>query len=191
ELPVSRPLALAAASLAGMAAGWPYFRSIISGWSPERSGVTQRYLHLGWQMPWTLVTACGLTALAAWPGVRRALAERRVGALWLVAWTAGMMGFSLVVHLPLSNEVKFVWQVFAPLAILGGVGLPALLAGWRRRLGAPLAGALIAVCFVVPSALMLFGYLADSSAATAPETYRAPGEDALYAWIRTQTPAHA
>src|SRR5204862_7822975 len=112
ELAVSRPLVLAVASLAGMAAGWPYFRSIIGGWSPERSGVTQRYLHLGWEIPWTLITACGLTALAARPGVRRALAERRLGVIWLVAWTAGMLGFSLVVHLPLDNEVKFVWQVF-------------------------------------------------------------------------------
>jgi len=191
EVPVSRPVALAAASLAGMAAGWPYFRSIIGGWSPERSGVTQHYLQLGWEMPWTLVTACGLTALAAWPGVRRALAERHVGALWLVAWTAGMLGFSLVVHLPLSNESKFVWQVFAPLAVLGGAGLPALLAGWRRRLGGPIASALIAVCFVVPSALLLHGFVADRPGAEAPEIHRAPGEDSLYAWVRTRTPPRA
>ena len=191
ELPVSRPVALVVASLAGMAGGWPYFRSIISGWSPERSGVTQRYFHLGWEMPWTLATACGLTALAAWPGVRRALAERRVGAIWLLAWIAGMLGFGLVIHLPLDNEVKFVWQVFAPLAVLAGVGFPALLAAWRRRLGAALAGVLAAICFVVPSALLLFGYIVDPAAATSAVTYRAPGEDSLYAWIRTQTPVDA
>jgi hypothetical protein len=191
ELPASRAWALAAASLAGMTAGWPYFRSIISGWSPERSGVTQRYFHLGWEMPWTLVTACGIAALAAWPGIRRALAERRVAALWLLAWTAGMLGFALIIHLPLDNEVKFVWQVFAPLAILGGLGFPALLASWRRRLGAPVATALIAVCFVAPSAMLFCGYVMDPAAAYAPVTHRAPGEDSLYAWIRTRTPASA
>jgi hypothetical protein len=191
ELPASRPLTLGAAMLLGMAAAWPYFRSIFIGWTPERSGVSQRFLQLGWQMPWTFVTACGLTAVAAWPGVRRALAERRVGAIWLVAFTAAMLGFSLVVHLPLENETKFVWQVFAPLAVLGGVGFPALLAGWRQRLGAPLSGALIAMCFVVPSGLMFHGYVADPSAASAKETYRAPGEDSLHAWIRTQTPVSA
>jgi len=142
-------------------------------------------------MPWTLLTACGLTALAAWPGVRRGLAERRLAAAWLVAWTAGMLGFALVVHLPLSNEMKFVWQVFAPLAVLGGAGLPALLAGWRRRLGALVADALIAACFIAPSALLFHGYVADRSMADAPEMRRAPGEDSLYAWVRTRTPPRA
>jgi len=190
-MPASRPLALALASLAGLAAAWPYFRSIFSGWSPERLGVGNHYLHFGWQMPWTLLTACGLTALAAWPGVRRVLGERQVAATWLVAWTAGMVGFALVVHLPLDNETKFVWQVFAPLAVLGGAGLPALLSAWRRRLGKPVAGALIAFCFVLPAALLLRGYLADRSGAFAPETHRAPGEDSLYAWVRARTPVSA
>ena len=191
DLPPSRPLALALASLVGLAAAWPYFHSIFSGWSPERLGVENHYLHIGWQMPWTLFTSCGLTAVAAWPGVRRALAERRVAATWLVAWTAGMVGFALVVHLPLDNETKFVWQVFAPLAVLGGAGLPALLTGWRRRLGTPLAGALVACCFALPSVLLLGGYLADRSFAIAPETQRAPGEDSLYAWVRARTPVGA
>jgi hypothetical protein len=191
DLPVARPLALAGALLAGLAVTWPYFRSIFSGWSAERSGVAFHYLQLSWEMPWTLLTACGITALAAWPGVRRALAERRVAAIWLVAWTSAMLGYSLVVHLPLSNELKYVWEVFAPLAVLGGAGLPALLAGWRRRLGAPIGTALIVICFVAPSALLLRGYVTDPSAAQAAETYRAPGEEPLYAWIRTRTPVDA
>jgi len=191
DLPVVRPVALAIASLVGLAAAYPYFHSIFSGWSPERSGVTQHYLKLVWVMPWSLVTACGITALAAWPGARRALAERRVGAIWLIVWTAGMIAFALVVQLPLGNEAKFIWQVFAPLGVLGGIGFPALLAGWRRWLGTPVATALIAFCFVLPSALMLNGFVVDPLGKVAKETRRLPGEEPLYAWIRTQTPPRA
>ena len=187
----SRPLLLAGALVAGLAATWPYFRSIASGWDPSRSGVTHRYLQLDWPMPWTLVTACGLTAIVAWAGIRRVIAERRVAGLWLLAWTAGMLGFALVVHLPESNESKFVWQVFAPLALLGGAGLPALLAAWSRRLGRFGAAALTTFVFVLPSALLWRGFLLDPSGATAPETQRDPGEPPLYAWVREATPARA
>src|SRR5262249_30439756 len=144
-LPPSRAVALALANLAGLAATAPYLRSITRGWSPEHSGQSLRFLGFGWQMPWTLLTACGLTAWAAAPAIRRAFAERRITAVWLVAWTVAMIGFALVVHLPEFNELKFVWQVFAPLAILGGAGLPALLDAWRRRLGPAFASLLAAV----------------------------------------------
>lgn len=185
-----RALALAAALLAGLAASWPYFRSISSGWDPSRSGVTHHFLHLDWRMPWTLLTACGVTALVAWPGLRRVRDERRLAGAWLVVWAAGMLGFALVVHLPEGNESKFVWQVFVPLAILGGAGLPSLLAAWRRR-GRAVALALTLFVFVLPSALLFGGFLADRTGATAPETQREPGEPALYAWVRQATPATA
>ena len=189
--PASRPLLLAAAMLAGLAATWPYFRSIVSGWDATQTGVEHRYLHLDWHMPWTLATACGLVAFAAWPGVRRLLAERQAPGAWLACWTLGMIVFALLVHLPENNEFKFVWQVFAPLALLGGWGLPALLAAWRRRLGRPLATAGIALAFVLPALLLQFGFLVDRSGATAPETLRRPGEPALYAWVREHTPVNA
>ncbi len=189
--PPSRPLVLAAALLAGLAATWNYFHSIMSGWDQGRSGVQLHYLQLDWRMPWTLVTACGVTFVAAWPGARRALAEHRVAALFVVCWTAGMTAFASVVHLPGSNESKFVWQVFAPLALLGGAGLPALMTRMRRRLGTPLAATLGALAFVYPAVMFQYGYLSDRSGATGPELLRAPGERELYAWVRDHTPVDA
>jgi hypothetical protein len=190
-IPPARALALAAAGLAGLAAAWPYFRSISGGWTPERAGFAHRYLQVDWPMPWTLLTACGLTVVVAWPGIRRVLAEQRVAGLWLAAWTLGMAGFAIVVHLPEGNESKFVWQVFAPLAILGGAAFPGVLAAWRARLGRFAAAALVVFLFVLPSALLFRGFLLDRSAATAPETRRRPGESALYRWVRHATPASA
>jgi hypothetical protein len=189
--PASRPLLLAAALLAGLAATWPYFHSISIGWDPAHMGVRHQFLQFTWAMPWTLVTACGLAALAAWPGVRRAIADRATAGVWLACWILGMTLFAVLVHLPQNNEFKFVWQVFAPLALFGGAGLPALLAAWRRRLGRAGATALVAVAFVLPSALLQFSFLVDPSGATAPETLRAPGEPALYAWVRANTPVNA
>ena len=187
----ARQGALAVALGAGLLVTLPYFRSIVTGWEAEHSGVAHRYLELGWRMPWTLLTACGVAAAAAWPGLKRAWTERRRAALWLAVWTLGMTAFACVVHLPQNNEHKFVWQVFAPLALLGGAGFPALLAGVRRRLGAPLAAALLAIAFLLPSALFLVGYAADPAGASAPETRRGPGERELYAWVRTHTPTDA
>ena len=187
----ARPLALAGALLVGLALTLPYFRSIASGWDPARSGVTHQYLRLDWPMPWTLATACAVTAIAAWPAIRRVVRERRAAGLWLVAWTAGMLGFALIVHLPENNESKFVWPVFAPLALLGGAQLPAWLAAWRRRFGGFGAALLAGFLFVLPAALLWRGFLSDRSGETAAETHREPGEEALYAWIRTATPARA
>jgi hypothetical protein len=189
--PRARPLWLAAASLAGLAVTWPYFHSIASGWDAGLSGAERRHLHFDWHMPWTLATACGLVACAAWPAVRRVIAERHRAGVWLACWMLGMTAIALLVHLPGNNEFKFVWQVFAPLAILGGAGLPAMLAAWRVRLGRPLATACIAFAFVLPAALLQFGFLLDPSGATAPETHREPGEPELYAWVREHTPVNA
>ena len=186
-----RALAFAAASSAGLAVTLPYFLGILRGWQPERSGIRHEYLRMDWPMPWTLLTACGVTLWIAWPSLRRVFAERRVEGMWLALWTAGMAAFALVVHLPEWNESKFVWQVFAPLAILGGASLPGAWAVWRARLGRPAATGLALFLFVLPSALFLRGYLADPRNRSAVETHPEPGERELHAWLREHTPSDA
>src|SRR5207248_8644193 len=123
---------------------------------------------MDWRMPWTHVTACAVTAVAAWPGTRRVLADRAPAGTWLVFWLGGMTAFRTIVTLPENNEFKFVWQVFAPLAILGSYGMPSLLAAGRRRLGDVASFALAAVVFVLPALLLEFAFLVDPSGATAP-----------------------
>ena len=118
--PASRPLALAAALAAGLAVAMPYFRSIMRGWDAGRSGVQQHFLHLDVFMPWTLATACGVTLWLAWPALVRIVRERTPAGAWLACWLLGMTAFALLVQLPEHNEFKFVWMVFAPLAVIGG-----------------------------------------------------------------------
>jgi hypothetical protein len=60
----------------------------------------------------------------------------------------------------------------------------------RRRLGTPLATALLVLAFVLPSLLLQRGYLSDRPG-DAPELARAPGESALSTWVREHTPATA
>lgn len=185
------PAAFAAATLAGFAPTLPYFRSLITGWSPEHSGLHLHYLKVSWQMPWTLVTACGVAAACAWVGTRRAVEERRAAPALLALWAVCMTAFALVVHLPGNNETKFVFLVFAALALLGGPVFPDALAAARRRLPGAAFTTLFAGAFVVPTVLFLVGYLADPAARTAPALHPAPGEAALYAWIRERTDPRA
>ena len=189
--PASRPLALAAALAAGLAVAMPYFRSIMRGWDAGRSGVQQHFLHLDVFMPWTLATACGVTLWLAWPALVRIVRERTPAGAWLACWLLGMTAFALLVQLPEHNEFKFVWMVFAPLAVIGGDSAAAQLTHLQRRLGPTLAGVLLFVAFVLPSLLLLRGFLVDPAAADAPEVVRAPGDAACYAWVRTATPRDA
>ena len=186
-----RALGFAAASALGLALTLPYFLGILRGWQPERSGLRHSYFRLDWPMPWTLLTACGVTLLVAWPALRRVFAERRTAGMWLALWTAGMTLFALVIHLPEWNESKFTWQVFAPLAILGGASAPAAWSAARARLGPVLAAGLAVVLFVLPAALFLRGYLLDPRHHTAVETHPEPGERELHAWLRLHTPTNA
>src|SRR5262249_61184464 len=122
----------------------------------------------------------------AWPALGRALPGRRRSALWLGGWTFGMTAFALVVHLPQDNEHKFVWQVFVPLAMLGGPGLAGISSAVRRRLGAPLTRLVCFLAFVAPSALFLYGYAADPAAPGAHQGRRAPGERRLSGTARAR-----
>jgi hypothetical protein len=184
-------LVLAGVLALGLVVTWPYFQSIVRGWDAGQTGVKHQYLKLDWHMPWTLLTACGLTFVAAWPGLRLRWQERDLAGTWLACWLLGMTLFALVVHLPENNEFKFVWMVFAPLALFGGGGLHALLGSWRRRLGPALTGGALFVAFVLPALLLMRGFLIDPSGATAPESARAPGDAACYAWVRANTPPDA
>lgn len=186
-----RALALAAASAAGLLVTLPYFLRILRGWQPDRTGVRHEYFRLDWPMPWTMLTACGVTLMIAWPALRRVFAERRTAGMWLALWAAGMAGFALVVHLPEWNESKFVWQVFAPLAILGGANLPPAWSAWRSRFGSVAATAIAVFLFALPSALFLRGYLVDPRNHTAVETHPEAGELELHAWLREHTPRDA
>jgi len=187
----SRWLALGAATAAGFAAAIPYLLGIMRGWQPEHSGVRHQYLRPDWPMPWTLLTSCGVIAVLAWPRLRRAFGEGRPAPQWLVLWTACMTLFAVVVHLPEDNEVKFVWQVFAPLAVFAGPAFVGLLARWSTRWGRVPATVALAFLFLLPSALFLRGYLSDPRNRTAEETHFDAGDRALHAWIRDSTSTDA
>ena len=184
-----RLAAFAVAVIVGGLAALPYTRQISSGWSAEKSGVAHHYLHVGWVMPWTLLTAVGLVAWLAWRGLRRALAERRAGAARLALWALAMTGFAIVVQLPLGNESKFVFQVFFALVPLAGAAFVQWLDGVRAR--APALATLIVAVLVFPLALTLACYVADRGGATNVALHPTPGEAALDQWIRARTEPEA
>ena len=191
-LPEPRRLAaFAGATLLGAATAVPYTQAISRGWAASRSGFQHHYLQPGWQMPWTIATALALPVLLLPAALRRLQGERRDTAAWLAMFALGMLAFSLVVRLPDGNEVKFVFELFVPLTILSGaVFLPAL-DRWRERLKPPAFGALVAVLFVIPNGLFLYGLASEPLRRTDPALNPRPGEEALYRWIRTSSPNDA
>jgi hypothetical protein len=183
-----RLAAFGAATLLGGLAVAPYVDSITRGWG--RTGLQQSLFHFGVVMLWTLLTSCGVAAAFAWRPLGRLFAERRAEGLMLLFYFAGMTAFALVVHLPESNEHKFAFQVFVPLALIGGAAFLPAVRGWFRRWGGARATLLLAALFL-SHLLMLNGYLLDPRWRTAPELHRAPGEDRLYAWMRDSTDVRA
>ena len=182
-----RLLAFGAATLAGFLACVPYTQAISKGWSAKESGMTHHFLHFTGLMPWTLLTTCGVAMAFAIPGVRRALAERRALALWMAIWLAGMLAFALVVHLPESNEHKFVWPILAVIALLGGVTFGPAMDAVRRRLGAASFALAFAVVFLVPPALALRGFVLDPGGPSSELLGMRPGEEGMYMWMRDST----
>ncbi|HET7224564.1 MAG TPA: hypothetical protein VFK69_02530, partial [Candidatus Eisenbacteria bacterium] len=182
------PLGIALA--VGALIALPYTRAISAAWESKSTGVTHHYLRPGVAMVWTLVTALGFVAWLARAPLRRAFAERRPGGALLALWTLAMTGFALVVHLPLDNESKFVFQLLFALVVFAGVAfLP-----WLGRIAARFGrrGAALAVLLLlVPFALTWHGYVADPSAATHPALHPTAAEAALDQWIRTRTPVDA
>ncbi len=178
----------AVATLLGALVVAPYTLSIMRGWG--QTGVREEPFHVGGQMLWTLVTSCGVAAAFAWRPLRRVFPERRAAGAVLVSYLAGMTLFALVVHLTENNEHKFAFQVFVPLAVLGGSAFLPTVRGWFRRWGTARAVALLVALFA-SHLLMLNGYLADPRGRTAPELDRAPAEEHLYAWMRDSTDTRA
>lgn len=177
----------AAATLAGFVAALPYLVAVASGWRDENSGMKHHLLQVGWKMPWTLLTSCGVTATFAAPAARRAFREQRPLAAWLAIWAAGLALLACVVHLPEGNEHKFVWEISAALALVGGAAFLPALERWRARLGTPVFATVFALVFLLPPAAFLRGYVFDPARETAPALHPAPGEEAMYAWMREHT----
>ena len=177
-----------AATLFGAALIHPYTASILRGWS--HTGVPESHFHIGIRMAWTLLSSCGVALAFAWRPLRRLIPERRAEGALLVCYLAGMTLFALVVHLTENNEHKFAFQTFVPLAIVGGPAFLPALQGWFARWGAPRTIALLIALFGGPL-VMLNGYLVDPRWRTAPELTSAPGEEAMYAWMRDSTAARA
>jgi hypothetical protein len=190
-LPEARAvLPFGAATLAGFAAGLPYLVSIASGWRNESSGLQHHWIQPGWRMPWSIATACFVTFLFAWPGARRAWAERRPFAAWLSLWTFGVLLMQCVVHLPEGNEHKYIWVAFLALALLGGREFLPAMDRWRARLGDGAFAAVFAILFLVPPAAFLQGVLRDPMRHDSPALNPAPGETRLLAWVRDSTSAN-
>lgn len=176
-----------AATVAGFAVALPYLVSIATGWSAKKSGMQHQVLQLGPMMPWTILTACGVTAVFAWGGIRRAFAEKRALAAWLAIWTGGLVALACLVHLPEGNEHKFVWEISAALALLGGGVVLDRLDALRAKLGTPVFAVACALVFLVPPAMFLRGYLLDPMRTRAEALAPAPGERTLYAFLRDST----
>lgn len=177
----------AIATLVGFLACTPYSRVISKGWDSQQTGVAHSFLHFTGVMPWTLLTACGVAFALALPACRRLIREQRGLAAWFGVWLAGMIVFALFVHLPEGNEHKFVWPIFAVLALLGGASLWPTMESMRRRFGRLGFGVAFAAVFLVPPALLFRGYVLDPGALGSAALSPRPGEESLYAWLRDST----
>ena len=177
------------ATVAGFAAALPYLVAIASGWRNESSGLGHHWIQPGWRMPWSIATACAVTLLFAWPGVRRGWRERRPLAAWLSLWALGVVLMQCVVHLPEGNEHKYIWVAFLVLALLGGAEFLPAMGRWRARLGAAPFAAVFAIVFLVPPVAFLQGVVRDPMRTASPALNPRPGEARMLAWVRDSTSA--
>ena len=187
----ARLASFAGATAAGALLATPYTIAISRAWPATRSGLHHSYLRVEPVQLFTILTALAVAAWFARRPLRRVVAERHGAAAVLALYLAGMLVFSSVVSLPLENQTKFIFEAFAGLAVIGGAAFHEELAEWRRRFGLAGAVAIGAVVLAGVPVLTIRGYLLDRSGTTAPEAHAAPGEEALYAWMRAATPAQA
>jgi hypothetical protein len=186
-----RLVALALVAAGGGALALPYTWLISAGWTAERSGIEHQYLRPHLAMVWTLLTSCGLALWITRRALMRLWRERRVEGAVLLLFLAGMTVFALVIHLPLDNESKFSFQVFFPLALIGGPAFLPWAQSVVRRLGRPVGGLALALLFVAAPVGMVVSFAVDASGSRAPALNPEPGEEALYAWIRAHTEPNA
>jgi len=185
-----RIAAAGAATLAGALATTPYVIGVASAWTPGPGGLPHSYLSPDPRMLWTSATAC---AFALWFARRPAVEswrERYPDRALLALYTGCMLLFACVIRLPMDNQVKFVFQLFTPAALLGA---PAFWE-WVRDLkgrGPARATLALSLLFLTPAALTLHGYLADPGPPREPSLRERRGEERLDRWIRERTPVRA
>jgi hypothetical protein len=191
-LPSGRRLAaLLAATAVGMALGLPHLVTVSQGWSPESSGLQHQYLRPGLIIPWTLVTSLGMVFWLARRPLARAFRGQSSGPAIVAMFAAAMTLFTLVVHLPLDNETKFVFQILFAVALLGGVEFFPWFSRLAARRGYRVAVTVFGLLFLVGPALTVAGFVSDRNGRVSPRSRTSPGEERLYEWIRKRTEVDA
>jgi hypothetical protein len=182
-----RVAALAAALALGALAGLPYLLRLTRGWTSTGMGAGGAPLRLGYEMPWTLLTSLAVVAWLARGPLRRAFRERLPVPATVALYALATTLFTLVVHLPVFNESKFVFQVLFLLALVAGPAFHPWLGRLAARRGRVAAAGLFAVLFLVAPAMTVVGYVADPAGRTDAKAAPGAAESAVYAWIRERT----
>jgi hypothetical protein len=185
--PSSRLVEFGAAAVLGFALVWPYTRAISSGWDPRHSGLHVSPVHLSPVATWTFATSCAFAMALALKPIRSIWSARDGVSASIVTYTLGICLFSILIALPNQNEVKFAYEAFVPLALLGGMNFSSWLGSMRSRFGR--AGlALLGLLLAAPLVLTLVGFTLDRERLTYAALNPAPGENAMYDWIAAETP---
>lgn len=191
-LPTLRSLAgFALATGIGALAAAPYTWSIARGWAAETSELQHSYFGFDAHVVWTLVVGIAAAAWLAARPLKSAIRQRRGAVILLACFAVGMALFASAVKLTLGNHIKFVYQTFLPIALIGAAGWWPAWNGLRRRFGIAGAGLVFGAVFLVGPTLTVRGYLLDDRGQTTHAMHLTDAEAALYAWIRASTPADA
>lgn len=192
DLPGTRQLAaFAGATAAGAVAAAPYTWSISRGWSAEKSGLHHDYFVFDPFLVWTLLVSVTAAAILARRPLLDGLRARRGDVVILACLTLGMAIFAAIVKLPLANHVKFLYETFLPLALIGGACWTPAWRSLRRRAGWGGALLVFGLVFGGGAVLTLRGYLLDPGAAALHAMRLSAQERALYRWLGAETPPDA
>ncbi len=186
-----RLVPLGVATLFGTLVATPYTWAISRGWPSQKSGLHHSYLGVDPVLLWTMLSALAVALWVARRALRDAFASRGPGPALVVLFAAGMAAFTSVVSLPLGNSVKFVYQIFVPIAALGGVAFADELEAWSGRIGRGAACLLFALVFLGAPCITVVAYLADPDGRGSPQLDPGGPERALHAWVLRETPVEA